>query len=102
MTASNIEALGHQMLLLHLPPGHFVASVSRDPYTHVSFLPLSSERTYLINIVTGISLAEAAISILRDDHKLSGGVYTPASLGEKFIGRLQTAGLKVEKKFYEQ
>jgi short subunit dehydrogenase-like uncharacterized protein len=51
--------------------------------------------------VTGISLAEAAVSILRDEHKLSGGVYTPASLGQKFIDRLQGAGLKFEKKFYE-
>jgi short subunit dehydrogenase-like uncharacterized protein len=56
----------------------------------------------LIQIVTGISVAEAAISILRDNHKLSGGVYTPASLGQKFIDRLQTAGLKFEKKFFEQ
>jgi short subunit dehydrogenase-like uncharacterized protein len=51
--------------------------------------------------VTGISAGEAAISILQDNHKLSGGVYTPACLGQKFIDRLQTAGFKFEKKFYE-
>ena len=49
--------------------------------------------------VTGISVAEAAVSILRDEHKLSGGVYTPACLGQQFVDRLQSAGLKVEKKF---
>jgi short subunit dehydrogenase-like uncharacterized protein len=51
--------------------------------------------------VTGISLAEAAISILRDEHKLTGGIYTPASLGQKFIDRLQSAGFKFEKTFYD-
>lgn len=56
----------------------------------------------LKDIVTGISLAEAAISILRDDHALPGGIYTPASLGQKFIDRLQSAGIKFEKKFYDQ
>jgi hypothetical protein len=56
----------------------------------------------LMNTVTGILLAEGAITILRDNHTLPGGIYTPASLGQKFIDRLQTAGLKVEQKFYEQ
>jgi short subunit dehydrogenase-like uncharacterized protein len=51
--------------------------------------------------VTAVSLAEGAISILRDDHKLSGGVYTPATLGQKFIDRLESAGFKFEKKFYD-
>ena len=51
--------------------------------------------------VTGILAAEAAISILRDEHRLSGGIYTPASLGQKFIDRLQAAGFKFEKNFYE-
>lgn len=46
-------------------------------------------------------MAEAAISILRDEHKLSGGIYTPACLGQKFIDRLDIAGFKFEKKFYE-
>jgi short subunit dehydrogenase-like uncharacterized protein len=52
-------------------------------------------------IVTGILLAESAISILRDNHKLPGGIYTPASLGQKFIDRLQSKGFKFEKKFYD-
>lgn len=55
----------------------------------------------LIIIVTGLSLAEAAISIIKDDQKLAGGVYTPASLGQPFIDRLQSVGLKIEKKFFE-
>lgn len=66
---------------------------------HVSACSIIETQSDLL--VTGISLAEAAISILRDDHSLSGGVYTPASLGQKFIDRLQTAGFKFEKKFYE-
>jgi len=50
---------------------------------------------------TGLSLAEAAISILRDEHDLSGGIYTPACLGQKFIDRLDGAGFKFERKFYD-
>jgi short subunit dehydrogenase-like uncharacterized protein len=41
--------------------------------------------------VTGILLAQAALSILKDEHDLSGGVYTPACLGQKFIDRLNDA-----------
>lgn len=52
-------------------------------------------------IVTAISLAEAANSVLKDDHKLAGGVYTAASLGQKFIDRLIGAGMKVETKVFE-
>ncbi|CZR66899.1 uncharacterized protein PAC_16800 [Phialocephala subalpina] len=50
---------------------------------------------------TGLSLAQAALSILRDQHDLSGGVYTPACLGQKFIDRLDGVGFKFEKKFFE-
>lgn len=53
-------------------------------------------------VVTGIFLAEAASTILRDDHKLSGGVYTPACLGESFISRLEPHGIKFERRFYEE
>ena len=51
--------------------------------------------------MTGVSLAQAAISILVDDHKLPGGIYTPACLGQKFIDRLDDAGFKFETKFFE-
>ena len=51
--------------------------------------------------VTGVSVSQAAISILLDDHKLSGGIYTPACLGQKFIDRLDGAGFKFETKFFE-
>lgn len=50
---------------------------------------------------TGMSLSEAAASLLKDNHTLPGGVYTPASLGQKFIDRLQSGGVTIEKKFYE-
>lgn len=51
--------------------------------------------------MTGILIAQGAISLLRDDHKLPGGIYTPSSLGEKYINRLQSADVKFEKKVYE-
>ncbi|KAI9641505.1 hypothetical protein NHQ30_010314 [Ciborinia camelliae] len=52
--------------------------------------------------LTGILIAQGAISLLRDDHKLSGGIYTPSSLGEQYINRLQqSANVKFEKKIYE-
>ena len=55
----------------------------------------------LTKIVTAVSASQAAISILRDGHNLSGGIYTPACLGQKFIDRLDGAGFKLEKKFFE-
>ncbi|KAK3616758.1 hypothetical protein LTR56_025750 [Elasticomyces elasticus] len=50
-------------------------------------------------LLTGICLAEAAVTIARDDtlaHKLGGGMLTPAILGEPYLERLQKAGLKTE------
>ncbi|PSK51702.1 hypothetical protein B9Z65_2969 [Elsinoe australis] len=49
--------------------------------------------------MTGIFLAQAAISLLRDDSlakKMGGGVLTPATLGAAYIERLQKAGIKFE------
>jgi short subunit dehydrogenase-like uncharacterized protein len=51
--------------------------------------------------LTGIFLAHAAISILKDGHDLEGGVYTPACLGTKFIDRLDKVGYKFERKWFE-
>jgi short subunit dehydrogenase-like uncharacterized protein len=42
------------------------------------------------------------MTILRDNHKLSGGIYTPACLGQTFIDRLDAAGFKMETKFMEE
>ncbi|KAK3636965.1 hypothetical protein LTR56_012625 [Elasticomyces elasticus] len=50
-------------------------------------------------LLTGVCLAEAAVTIARDDtlaHKLGGGMLTPAMLGEPYLERLQKAGLKTE------
>jgi short subunit dehydrogenase-like uncharacterized protein len=55
----------------------------------------------LCHAVTGALLAEAASTILYDDLKLPGGIYTPACLGQKFIDRLEPAGFTIEKKFLE-
>ncbi|KAI9712084.1 MAG: hypothetical protein M1820_001793 [Bogoriella megaspora] len=49
--------------------------------------------------LTGVFLAEAAITILRQDtpaHRLGGGVLTPATLGQPFVDNLTRAGLKLE------
>ncbi|ATZ56235.1 hypothetical protein BCIN_13g00840 [Botrytis cinerea B05.10] len=51
--------------------------------------------------LTGILIAQGAISLLRDDHKLSGGIYTPSMLGEKYINRLESANVKFETKVFE-
>ncbi|KAG4027194.1 hypothetical protein MFRU_032g00600 [Monilinia fructicola] len=52
--------------------------------------------------LTGTLIAQGAISLLRDEHNLSGGIYTPSSLGENYINRLQQSGnIKFEKKVYE-
>jgi short subunit dehydrogenase-like uncharacterized protein len=48
--------------------------------------------------VTGILLAQAASTILEDDIKLDGGIYTPACLGQGFIDRLDREGFHFETK----
>lgn len=58
-------------------------------------MPLSN------NIVTGILASEAALTILQDDLKLEGGIYTPSFLGPKFIDRLGEAGFKYETKLID-
>ena len=52
-------------------------------------------------LVTALLLAESAISILKDEHQLMGGIYTPACLGQKFIDRCDAGGFKFEKKMLE-
>ncbi|KAM0716590.1 hypothetical protein Q7P37_008035 [Cladosporium fusiforme] len=49
--------------------------------------------------LTGMLLAEAAITIARDQspaHQLGGGVLTPATLGEAYLERVRKGGLKTE------
>ncbi|TKA62781.1 hypothetical protein B0A49_02417 [Cryomyces minteri] len=49
--------------------------------------------------LTGVFLAEAAITILRDRtlaHQLGGGVLTPATLGLPFVERCRSAGVLLE------
>lgn len=49
--------------------------------------------------LTGICLAESALIISREKtfaHELGGGMLTPATLGEKYLERLQKAGLEAE------
>ncbi|MCJ1405611.1 hypothetical protein MMC11_008839 [Xylographa trunciseda] len=50
---------------------------------------------------TGVLMAEAAISILRDGNetparKIGGGVLTPATLGEAYVDRLRNVGVVLE------
>lgn len=49
--------------------------------------------------LTGVFLAEAALTILRSDtvaHELGGGVLTPATLGQPFVDNLTKAGLELK------
>ncbi|OAQ70339.1 saccharopine dehydrogenase [Pochonia chlamydosporia 170] len=46
--------------------------------------------------LTGVFLAEGALTILEDDLDLGGGSFTPACLGQGYIDRLNDAGFKVE------
>ncbi|KAF4548740.1 Hypothetical protein D9617_25g060690 [Elsinoe fawcettii] len=49
--------------------------------------------------MTGVFLAQAAISLLRDESlakELGGGILTPATLGASYVERLQKVGFKVD------
>lgn len=46
--------------------------------------------------MTAVFLGQAALTILQDDLKFDGGVYTPACLGGSFIDRLEKVGYKME------
>lgn len=46
--------------------------------------------------VTALLLGQAALTILQDDVPVSGGVYTPACLGQGFVDRLTDQGFKIE------
>lgn len=46
----------------------------------------------LIHLVTAILMSEAAVTVLQDDVKLDGGIYTPACLGQSYIDRVDAAG----------
>jgi short subunit dehydrogenase-like uncharacterized protein len=47
--------------------------------------------------VTAVLLAQGAATILQDDTiKLTGGVYTPACLGQGYIDRLEDAGVQFQ------
>jgi short subunit dehydrogenase-like uncharacterized protein len=48
--------------------------------------------------VTAATLSQAVMTILDDELRLEGGIYTPALLGENYLDRLQSAGFKVEVK----
>lgn len=37
-------------------------------------------------------MSEAAVTVLQDDVKLDGGIYTPACLGQSYIDRVDAAG----------
>ncbi|KAI2613293.1 hypothetical protein GGR54DRAFT_616075 [Hypoxylon sp. NC1633] len=50
---------------------------------------------------TATLLSQAACTILQDDIKLPGGVYTPSCLGQGYIERLNAAGFKMETKIID-
>lgn len=52
-----------------------------------------------MTLVSGIFLAQAAVTILEDDIDLGGGgVFTAACLGQGFADRVDAAGFKIETK----
>lgn len=51
--------------------------------------------------MTALLLGQAAATLLQEDVQLSGGVYTPASLGQGYIDRLDENGFKVESKLLD-
>lgn len=54
--------------------------------------------------MTGIFLADGALTLLKDDvpaKKLGGGFMTPACLGQAYIERLGEHGFKIETKMLE-
>ncbi|KAK8066597.1 hypothetical protein PG997_013344 [Apiospora hydei] len=52
-------------------------------------------------LLTATCLAQAAYFVLKEDHQLEGGVYTPACLGQRFIDRLDGEGFKIETKLVD-
>lgn len=51
--------------------------------------------------MTGVFLAQGALTILEDDLELGGGSFTPACLGQSYLDRLHGAGFKVDVKTLE-
>ncbi|KAG6006124.1 hypothetical protein E4U21_007360 [Claviceps maximensis] len=51
--------------------------------------------------LTGVFLAQGALTILEEDLELDGGLYTPACLGQGYLHRLNGAGFKVDVKTIE-
>ncbi|EFW99401.1 saccharopine dehydrogenase [Grosmannia clavigera kw1407] len=51
-----------------------------------------------IYALTGALVAEGALTVLEDDVRLDGGIYTAALLGQGFIDRLEKAGVEFEAK----
>ncbi|KAI0013910.1 hypothetical protein F4779DRAFT_561883 [Xylariaceae sp. FL0662B] len=46
--------------------------------------------------LTATLISQAAYTMLQDDVKISGGIYTPACLGQSYIDRLDDVGFKIE------
>lgn len=58
--------------------------------------------TYVnVNIVTAVFLSQGARALLEDDLDLSGGIYTPACLGQGYVDRLEKSGFKMETRIIE-
>lgn len=69
-----------------------IVSVSYETYVRV---PANQ------SIVTGLFLAEGALTLLEDDVDLPGGFFTPACLGFGLIDRAHNAGFKLSWKTLE-
>ena len=74
---------------------HADAADPSDPKRVMGRMRYDGSMYYL----TGMLLAEAAITIARDQtpaHKMGGGLLTPATLGEAYLERVRKGGLFTE------
>lgn len=80
-------------------------SYTGSMYYRKQFLLNSMYRFWFLtdNVVTAVLLAQGASTILQDDTvKLTGGVYTPACLGQGYVDRLEDAGVHFETEIREE
>lgn len=55
-----------------------------------------------MNLVSAATMAQAALTLLQDEStRLTGGVYTPACLGQRYVSNLEDVGFKFETEVQE-
>lgn len=74
-----------------------VSYILNQVYTGLEFLRIT------IFTVTATFLTEAAATMLEEDEsvRLTGGIYTPACLGERYVNRLRNVGVEISTEIQE-